>query len=384
MDDSFEPIDSPAAWRGEELAASPAWRRALTVAEIAALERATAGARGAPLPGFGAAAFPVPELEPLFGWMIEQLERGPGVVRLTGLPAARMARDDLKRLFWGFCVNLGMPVYQTAAGEVLGEVKDETGTGAALTYDGPGPLKSARTIARSTGALRFHTDKTDMLCLLCATNAIEGGVSKVVSSVTLHNEIGRRRPDLLRVLYEPYWRMRPTDEEGDRDDRVFPMPVFARAADGSFTSQYSRTYISQAQEVPEVPRLTAAQTEAMDMIHAIGEEVCLRAPFECRRHAVPQSARHVSRPHAVHRRCSDRRAPRAVAHVVGRAVHAHAAGWPRDPMGRYARGRLAWWRAGGPHGATGCVSQGLPRLTHALPHRRDWDRRGQGDDPLAR
>ena len=100
MDDTFEPIDSPAAWRGDELAASPAWRRALTAAEIAALERATAGARSAPLPGFGASAFPVPELEPLFAWMIEQLERGPGVVRLTGLPAARMAREDLKRLLF--------------------------------------------------------------------------------------------------------------------------------------------------------------------------------------------------------------------------------------------------------------------------------------------
>ena len=280
MNAILEPIDSPAAWRGEALLRSPAWRRALTAAELAALQRATASARDAKCPGFGRAAFSVPELAPLFAWMAEQLERGPGVVRLIGVPADRMARDDLKRLFWGFCVNLGTPVYQTAAGEVLGEVKDETGTGAALTYDGPGPLKSARTIARSTGPLRFHTDKTDLLCLLCATNAIEGGVSKVVSSVTLHNEILRRRPDLLRVLYEPYWRMRPTDEEGAREDRVFPMPVFARAADGSFTSQYSRTYISQAQEVPEVPRLTAAQIEAMDMIHAIGEEVCLQAPFE--------------------------------------------------------------------------------------------------------
>ena len=74
--------------------------------------------------------------------------------------------------------------------------------------------------------------------------------------------------------------MRPTDEEGARDDRVFPMAVFARAADGSFTSQYSRTYISQAQEVVEVPRLTPMQIEAMDLIHALGEEVCLRAPFE--------------------------------------------------------------------------------------------------------
>jgi hypothetical protein len=276
----FEPIDTQAAWRGDELANSPAWRRALTATELTALERATAGARTAPLPGFRKEAFAVPELAPLFAWMVEQLERGPGVVRLSGVPAASMARDDLKRLFWGFCVNLGWPVYQTSAGEVLGEVKDETGTGAALTYDGPGPLKSARTIARSTGPLRFHTDKTDLLCLLCATNAIDGGVSKVVSSVTLHNEIAKRRPDLLGVLYQPYWRMRPTDEEGTRDDRVFPMPVFARAADGSFTSQYSRTYISQAQEVPEVPHLTDAQTEAMDLIHAIGEEVCLRAPFE--------------------------------------------------------------------------------------------------------
>jgi hypothetical protein len=280
MDDVFEPIDSPAAWRGDELLASPAWRRVLTDDEIAALQRATIGAHDAPSPGFGKSDFAVPELAPLFAWMVEQLERGPGVVRLSGLPAASIHREDLKRLFWGLCVNLGVPVYQTAAGEVLGEVKDETGTGAALTYDGPGPLKSARTIARSTGALRFHTDKTDMLCLLCATNAIEGGVSKVVSSVTLHNEIGRRRPDLLRVLYEPYWRMRPTDEEGARDDRVFPMAVFARAADGSFTSQYSRTYISQAQEVGEVPRLTPVQIEAMDLIHALGEEMCLRAPFE--------------------------------------------------------------------------------------------------------
>ena len=280
MTSSFEPIDSPAAWRGEDLLNSPAWRRALTATELAALMRATEGVRAAPLPGFRKDAFAVPELAPLFAWMEEQLERGPGVVRITGVPADRMPRDALKRLFWGFCVNLGWPVYQTAAGEVLGEVKDETGTGAALTYDGPGPLKSARTIARSTGALRFHTDKTDLLCLMCATNAIEGGVSKVVSSVTLHNEIARRRPDLLRVLYEPYWRMRPTDEEGAREDRVFPMPVFARAADGSSTSQYSRTYISQAQEIASVPRLTDAQVEAMDLLHAIGEDVCLRAPFE--------------------------------------------------------------------------------------------------------
>jgi Taurine catabolism dioxygenase TauD, TfdA family len=277
-------IEGRAAWRGSELAADTSWRRTLTAEEISALERAAADAEArkiAPI-GFAATEFPVPELKPLFIWLANQLEHGPGVARVSGIPVGSLARDQLGRLFWGFCVNLGTPMYQTSAGEIMGEVKDETGTGAALTYDGPGPLKSARTVARSTGALRFHTDKTDIIALLCASNGIAGGLSKVVSSVTIHNEIARKRPDLLRVLYGDYWRMRPFDEEGDaeRDDRTFPMPVFARGADGSFSSQYSRTYISQAQEVATVPRLTNAQVEAMDLLHEIGEEVCLHMPFE--------------------------------------------------------------------------------------------------------
>jgi len=284
IDTTPQLIEGPSAWRGAELTADPSWRRTLTADQVTALERAAdaAAARGVAETGFSASEFSVPKLEPIFAWLAGQLEKGPGVARLSGVPVERLARDQLRRLFWGFCVNLGTPMYQTAAGEILGEVKDETGTGAALTYDGPGPLKSARMVARSTGALRFHTDKTDIISLFCISNGIAGGLSKVASSVTIHNEIARKRPDLLRVLYEPYWRMRPFDEEGDgeRSDRTFPMPVFARGPDGSFTSQYSRTYISQAQEVSSVPRLTNAQVEAMDMIHEIGEEVCLQMPFE--------------------------------------------------------------------------------------------------------
>jgi len=279
--DVLTPIETAQAWTGAELEASDAWRRGLTAPEIDALSRAADTARDARCPGFGPDAFQVPELAELFAWMARQLEHGPGVVRLTGLPVQRYPREALRRLFWGFCVNLGTPVYQTSAGEVLAEVKDETGTGAALDYNsGVGKLISARTVARSTGALRFHTDKTDLLALLCASNGIEGGVSKIVSSVSIHNEMARRRPDLLREFYQPFWRMRPEDEEGDRPDRVFPMPVFARAADGGFTCQYSRTYINQAQEVPGVPPLTTEQNEAMDLLHEIGEEICLFAPFE--------------------------------------------------------------------------------------------------------
>ena len=68
----------------------------------------------------------MPELMPVFTWLAGQLENGPGVARLSGVPVERLARNQLRRLFWGFCVNLGTPMYQTAAGEILGEVKDRT------------------------------------------------------------------------------------------------------------------------------------------------------------------------------------------------------------------------------------------------------------------
>ena len=49
--------------------------------------------------------------------------------------------------------------------------------------------------------------------------------------------------------------------------------------DGKLTCQYSRTYVEQAQEFPEVPRITAAQNEALDLLAEVAEEVCLYSPF---------------------------------------------------------------------------------------------------------
>ncbi|EJN02696.1 TauD/TfdA family dioxygenase [Herbaspirillum sp. YR522] len=276
----LQPIAGPCCWNGKEMLADGAWRRQLTRTEIDALVRAARQQRsaGGAIEGFHAERFNIHELKQVLAWMAAQLEDGRGMVRLGGLPVDEIDEDDQKRIFWGLCANLGTPVYQTAAGEIVGYVQDTTG-GKDLTYGGPGPVKTARTIARSRGALRFHTDKVDLLCLMCSSNGIDGGHSKIASSVAIHNEIGRRRPDLLRELYQPYWRMRPTDEEGERSDNVFAMPVFARGPDGKFTSQYSRTYIEQAQEVPTVPRLTAAQNEALDLLNEVAEELHLQLPF---------------------------------------------------------------------------------------------------------
>ena len=41
----------------------------------------------------------------------------------------------------------------------------------------------------------YHTDSCDVVGLLCLQPAKRGGLSSLVSSVTLYNDIRRRRPD---------------------------------------------------------------------------------------------------------------------------------------------------------------------------------------------
>lgn len=269
------PIGGRAAWTGAELARDPSWMVALPPAAAGEIEAALAGLGDRPPPAFDARHFPLPETGRFLADVARELEEGRGLVRLTGLDPARYPTADLKRVFWGLMCHLGTPLPQNTTGEVLAEVKDETGTGAAVASG------SARARSRSTGPLRFHTDKCDLLCLLCASNGIAGGVSRIVSTVAIHDAMAARRPDLLAALYEDFWRARPADEEGEgMASKPFPMPVFARGPDGGFTSQYSRTYVELAQGQPGVPPLTPLQVEAMDMLAALAEELCVEMPFE--------------------------------------------------------------------------------------------------------
>jgi hypothetical protein len=269
------PIGGRAAWAGADLARDVSWVMPLPAAALDEIGAALVGLGARDVPRFDARHFPLPETARFLRGVADELEHGRGLVRIAGLDPARYSPADLKRVFWGMMCHLGTPLPQNTTGEVIGEVKDETGTGAAMSTG------SARNRSRSTGPLRFHTDKCDLLCLLCASNGIAGGVSRVVSTVAIHDVMAARRPDLLAVLYGDFWRARPADEEGESMARMpFPMPVFARGPDGAFTSQYSRTYVELAQSLPGVPALTAAQVEAMDMLAALADELCIEMPFE--------------------------------------------------------------------------------------------------------
>jgi hypothetical protein len=276
---SLQPLAGRANWYGKDLHQSGAWIRTLNDTHLAEIDIALAGARRAPMFGFGRDEFPLATTAALLAEISDELENGLGAVRLRGLPVERYSDDDIRRIFWGLGCHLGIPLYQNARGEVMGEVRDELKL-AEKTYapTEPGRIVSSRARARSTGPLRWHTDRCDVIALLCVRNAKAGGISKLTSIVTIYNEILRRRPDLLELLCQDYWRARPVDEDGPGVQRAFALPVFG-VQDGKLSCQYSRTYVEQAQEFADVPRLAAAQNEALDLLAEIAEEVCLYAPF---------------------------------------------------------------------------------------------------------
>ena len=57
------------------------------------------------------------------------------------------------------------------------------------------------------------------------------------------------------------------------------MPLFA-LHQGKFTTQYSRTFVEAAQKLPGIPRLTAAQEEALDLHAEVCEELAFTMALE--------------------------------------------------------------------------------------------------------
>lgn len=277
-------LSGPDVWTGDELAEAQDWRFRLTPPMLAEIDAALAGVkrRGTGWQAMRREDFPLSQTAKLLAEVSRTLEEGRGLAKVTGLAVERYDEEDLRRIWYGIGLHLGTPVSQSQAGLRMKVIRDEGAAvgevhGQLRDANGATFLSSAaRTV--SNGLLRFHTDRTDVVGLLCAGQAEAGGLSKVASTVAVHNEILRRRPDLLEVLYRPYPRSRLGEEKGG-DSMVYMLPVFG-LRDGRFTSHYSRTYIEAAQKMPEVPRLTPPQVEAMDLLAEVADTLCYRMRLE--------------------------------------------------------------------------------------------------------
>ena len=284
----IRPVTGACVWQGSEMAGSPRWQRQLSPAQLAELDRALASARprGLPWEQMTAEDFPLPSFAPLAEEIRAELEDGCGLLLLRGIEPGRYSMDELKLLYAGLCRHIGTLVYSNRAGEIMREIRDVTRDdtravgeryGALPDAGKPGAFLSSYARTLTNQLLRFHTDRCDVVALFCIRQAQAGGLSQLCSSPMVHNEMLRRRPELAAALYEPMWRSR-FGEEDATGDSSYPLPVWG-VRGAKFTSHYSRTFIEAAQRRPEVPRLSAAQAEALDLLHAIAEELSFEMSF---------------------------------------------------------------------------------------------------------
>jgi hypothetical protein len=275
-------ITGPVAWLGRDMLASTEWIHPLSSRALDELDAALRSVQGRGLawPKFGREEFPLPTLSRELAAVQDELEHGRGFVLLRGIPVERYGDDELKTLSWGLGAHLGWARYQNATGELIGEVRDENRRYGQVREPSMDPTlgRSSRSKARSAGPLRWHTDRCDVVSLLTIRQARQGGLSKLVSAVSVSNAIRARRPDLHALLCQDYWRSRQGEEAGG-EKQVFAMPIFCWH-EGAFTTQYSRTFVEAAQKLPGVPPLTAAQDEALDLHAAVCDELCFVMDFQ--------------------------------------------------------------------------------------------------------
>jgi Taurine catabolism dioxygenase TauD, TfdA family len=257
----YEPVAGPGAWYGRDLGAREDWIRRLSAAELAEINAAIEAVRKTrlALAGITPAAFPLPTLGPFLREVLRELLEGRGFILLRGLPVARWSREEQAIAYLGIGSWLGRFRSQNAKGHLLGHVKD-----LGLNIRDPG-VRYYQTNRR----LEYHTDSIDVVGLLCLQAAKSGGESYLASSMTVYNEILRRRPDLMPALFEPF----PTDRRGEVPEGMkpwFDIPIY-HWHNGRLSCIYVRQYIESAQRnFSQARRLTRAQIEAMDLM----DELC--------------------------------------------------------------------------------------------------------------
>lgn len=250
------------AWYGSGLTDSADWIERLSEVEIDEVEKAVHGLEESDidLATITNKDVPLPTLAPRLQGLIDEVLNGRGFVLIKSLPLERWTRRQAAIAFLVIGVHLGSLRMQNAEGHLLGHVKD-----LGRSSDDPN-TRIYQTRERQT----HHTDSCDVVALLCLHAAKSGGLSNLVSSTTIFNEMRRRRPDLLRVLLDPI----ETDRRGEvpqRSKPYFNIPVFNYHV-GLVSAIYQRQYIESARRFPGVAPLTALQIEALDLLDQLAND----------------------------------------------------------------------------------------------------------------
>jgi hypothetical protein len=263
-------VRDASAWYGSDLVGRTDWLERLSNLEIGEIDRTVQMLEQSDLDfaSLSRKDVPLPTLARRIENVLKEVLNGRGFVLIRGLPIERWTKRQAAIAFLGIGAHIGKLRMQNAEGHLLGHVKD-----LGRSSDDPN-TRIYQTRERQT----HHTDSCDVVGLLCLHAAKSGGLSNLVSSTTIFNEMRRRRPDLLSVLLDPI----ETDRRGEvpeGEKPYFNIPVF-NYYEGLVSAIYQRQYIESARRFPGVAPLSPAQVEALDLLDELANDPHLNLMME--------------------------------------------------------------------------------------------------------
>jgi len=256
------------AWYGSEITDSTDWIEQISADQISEVENAVRELERTGIETIASEPPPLPTFTPRLHGLLDEVLNGRGFILLRALPVESWTRRQAAIAFLIIGAQLGNLRMQNAEGHLLGHVRD-----LGRSSDDPN-TRIYQTRERQT----FHTDSCDVVGLMCLQTAKSGGLSSLVSSTTIFNEMRRRRPDLLRVLMEPI----ETDRRGEVPEGskpYFTIPVF-NYHEGLVSAIYQRQYIESARRFPGVAPLSPLQLEALDLFDQLANDPRLNLMME--------------------------------------------------------------------------------------------------------
>jgi hypothetical protein len=262
------PVTASSAWRSRDLADRRVYTIDLTGGHLAAFDAALAANRtaGRATEDVGAEDF---ALDPIAGdlaaWRDEVLH-GRGFVVLRGLTADRYSPEDQAAIFWGLGTHFGRAVSQSAMGDRIGHVTDVGG-------------RDRRERAyRNSRELTMHTDRCDVIGMLCLVKARSGGVSGYTSAHAIYNEILASRPALLEPLFKGFrYHRRGEELPGEPPITVEPVPILSEW-EGELSTVFLRAYMEMAATDLGEP-LAKEEVAALDYFEEVAARPDLRLEF---------------------------------------------------------------------------------------------------------
>lgn len=180
-----------------------------------------------------------------------------GIALVSGMPVAGKSDVEVSVLLKSYVLKLGCPVSQSAKLDFLGEVTDR---GSDISNHQSRGYESA-------AELPFHSDRCDLLSLLCVRQAPVGGETRVVNAYAAYTALQKKAPELAQVLCQPV----PFDlRDTSGGARWAMMPIFS-ISEGVFLARYVRRFIEASQRFDDAPRITDTQLAAFDAFDAVLE-----------------------------------------------------------------------------------------------------------------